>query len=155
MLCCAGSGDLINTQKKREVNEQTPSFFLIIINLDNNILIIITLAGFICWEIEGPWGSQRKCEEKAEQREQDSAHPSLLLLRSEGRWSGCPHPGVLPTPRGPVNPNGTAKPFSYAGGISLGSHILNRSLEGLNGTNLLLPRSQFTASEPLGFCCRC
>lgn len=67
---------------------------------------------------------------------------------------GRPRRGVPATPRGLGNPNGAGNPFSYAGGISLGSHIVNRSSEGLNGTNLPLPRSRFTAAEPLAFCCQ-
>lgn len=85
------SEDLINTQKKREVNEQAPSFFLIIINLDNNIPIII-LAGFICLEKEGLRRSQRKHKEKAELREQDS---QPIPVRGEVD-------GVSP-PRGPAD----------------------------------------------------
>ena len=42
------AGDLNQTRKKREVHEQDPIFFIIILVLDNsNILIMIILAGFV------------------------------------------------------------------------------------------------------------
>jgi len=62
-------------------------------------------------------------------------------------WPCC---GLPATPRSLADPISTANPFSYAGGISLGSHTVNRSPEGLKGTNL--PR--FTAPEPLACCCQ-